>query len=190
MLELRGRYQQNEQGTGGVWLVFLVGLSFSTMSGFWLVDTSTNPNRALRFLGNIEQVLAGILGLAGVALLVFGALLALKRESLTVDFRQGTGVYRRWRMPGARTSLLEFSLEQTAGVSILERTESVAGGDGPTMRQQKWEARLHVKPRTIIPLHRSASRARVAQLADQVCCSLGVSLLSGRGWEQPPIVPE
>lgn len=123
-------------------------------------------------------MMGGVLGLAGAALLVFGIILALKRESLTIDFDQKSGVLRRWSLSGSETLMFEFRLEQVSGVHLKKRIESVSDGDGPETRHLKWELLLHVQPDTFIPLCRSVNRGSIHQLAEEVCQSLGLKLTS------------
>ena len=177
VLELRGRQEEKEQGTSGLWLVFVVSLTFIAVSAFWLWDETSYGSASHRdFASKLSVFMASVLGIAGGLLLVFGIVLAVKRESLTIDFNTRTGIHRRWRLLGPETATIEFRLEQVAGVKVRERIESLSDGDGPTTHHQKWDALLHVQPSTFIPLCRSSNRVKVAKLADHVRRSLGMKL--------------
>jgi hypothetical protein len=180
VLELRGRQEDKEQGAGGLWLVFVVGLSFLVMSAFWLWDEISQGSPSFASLGvKVAVIMAIALGVAGALLVAFGVILALKRESLTIDLTKRTGVYRRWRLPWGEMVSLEFGLAQIGGVDVHKRVETICNGDGPPNRYLKWDARLHIAPATIIPLCRSSNRVKVDELADQVCRALGLKLLNG-----------
>lgn len=177
LLELCGRQEDKEQGTGGLWIVFVVGLSFLVVSAFWLWDESRYGSESFAGIeSKFEGIIATTLGVAGALLVAFGVVLVLKRESLTIDLTKRTGVYRRWRRPRGEMVSFEFGLNQIAGVDVHKRIETICDDTGPPTRYLKWEARLHIKPMTTISLCRSSNRLKVDQLAEQLCRSLGLKL--------------
>lgn len=170
VLELKGRREDKEKGAGGLWLVWMVGLAFCAVplalllfhGGLWVTD---------------DAAVAIGCGIFGTAMLLFGVFRLLRREHLVMDLHRRRGQYWTWSPWEGPRSRCEFAFEQVDNVTIATKVEVVAAGDDLPGVYNKWEARLRIRPRTIIRIVRSGSEARVRTMADELCKALGVAVL-------------
>ena len=72
---------------------------------------------------------------------------------------------------------VEFTFDQVDSVSIVSKVEVVVAGDELPGVYDKWEARLRVRPATVIRLVKSGNERHVRTIADELCKTLGVALL-------------
>jgi hypothetical protein len=180
MLVLAGRQADKEYGVDGLWLLFLVGLSLAGGSLFWIWDATNGlsqvPNATADAM--LSLCIAAAIGIAAMALLLFGAALEFKQESLTLDLNRQRGIYsRRWLLTRSRFER-EFGLPDVEHVRIVSKSEKVSSGDDLPVRYRKWEARLVIKPKMIIPLCRLQDESKVRRVAQEVSDALGVELVN------------
>ena len=167
VLELKGRREDNEYGTRGLWLVWVVGLAFCAVPfALMLFQRSAWVTS--------DAVVGIVSGLLGAAMLAFGVFRLFRREHLILDLRGRSARYWTWSpWEGSRTQC-EFTFEQVDKVTIASIVEVVAAGDDLPGVYDKWEARLLVRPRTNIQVLRSASESDVRTMANELGKALGV----------------
>lgn len=169
-LELRGRREDKEYGTGGLWLVWLVGVAFGAVPLVWLYF-----HRGAWAVS--DAAIAIFAGGFGAAFLFFGIYRLLRREHLVLELNRRQGKYWTWSPWEGSQNKVEFTFDQVDSVSLISKVEVVVAGDDLPGAYNKWEARLRVRPSLVIRLVKSGNEGNVRAIADEVCKALGVTIL-------------
>ncbi len=174
-VELRGRRRRKGEAGAGFWVVWVVACVFLGAAALiWFVLAE----------GTSDRFWAVPVGVFGMTILLVGLAASLERERLVLDLWQKRGEYSTWSPWQGRRVERRFAFDQIDSLVIRKLTAAVSAPPGSGVRHgsafpwvyEKWELRLRVRPRTVIPILRSGNERRVREMGRAISESLGVEL--------------
>ena len=180
VLELRGRDQSGERGSGGFMslLGLIIMFAISVFGSIWVFVILWQITDGFRQIPHVVQILSWAIGaLPVMVLLPAFAYCLFRREALILGLRQRKGIYRKWWLMKRFAKDKQFRFDQIDSVTFEHMIEVVSHDEGLDHEYEKWGCKLRLRRRTTIALCKLGNEVKARRIAETVCKALGVELL-------------